>query len=57
MLKWAIIFAIVSVIAGVLSFTGISAGTASVAKLLFFLFVAITVILIVVALTGVGAVA
>ena len=40
-----------------LGFTGISAGTASVAKLLFFLFVAITVILIVVALTGVGAVA
>ena len=36
MLKWAIIFAIVSVVAGVFGFTGISAGAAKIAKILFF---------------------
>ena len=35
MLKWAIIFFIISVIAGVFGFTGISAATADIAKILF----------------------
>jgi uncharacterized membrane protein YtjA (UPF0391 family) len=35
MLKWALIFALVSIVAGVLGFSGIAAGAAGVAKLLF----------------------
>lgn len=35
MLKWALIFFIVSLIAGVFGFTGIAAGAASIAKILF----------------------
>ena len=36
MLKWALIFFVISIIAGVLGFTGISAGAATIAKWLFF---------------------
>ena len=36
MLKWALIFFIISVIAGIFGFTGISSGAATVAKWLFF---------------------
>ncbi len=35
MIKWAIIFAIISVIAAILGFTGIAAGSAAIAKFLF----------------------
>ena len=35
MLKWALIFALISIVAGVLGFTGIAAGAAGAAKLLF----------------------
>jgi uncharacterized membrane protein YtjA (UPF0391 family) len=35
MIKWAIIFAIISVIAGIFGFTGIAAGSADIAKFLF----------------------
>ena len=44
MLKWAIIFALISVVAGVLGFTGVAAGAAAVAKVLFFIFFALFVI-------------
>jgi uncharacterized membrane protein YtjA (UPF0391 family) len=36
MLKWAIIFAIIAIIAGALGFSGVAAGAATIAKLLFF---------------------
>ena len=36
MLKWALIFFVISIIAGVFGFTGISAGAATIAKWLFF---------------------
>jgi uncharacterized membrane protein YtjA (UPF0391 family) len=39
MLKWALIFAIVALIAGALGFSGIAGAAAGVAKLLFFVFV------------------
>jgi uncharacterized membrane protein YtjA (UPF0391 family) len=39
MLKWAIILAIVALIAGGLGFTGVAGAAAGVAKILFFLFV------------------
>ena len=40
MLKWALIFAVVALIAGGLGFTGVAGAAAGVAKLLFFVFVA-----------------
>jgi uncharacterized membrane protein YtjA (UPF0391 family) len=38
MLKWALIFAVVALIAGGLGFTGVAGAAAGVAKILFFLF-------------------
>jgi uncharacterized membrane protein YtjA (UPF0391 family) len=38
MLKWALIFAIVALIAGGLGFTGVAGAAAGIAKVLFFLF-------------------
>jgi len=40
MLKWALVFAIVSIIAGVLGFTGVAASAAGISKILFFIFLA-----------------
>jgi uncharacterized membrane protein YtjA (UPF0391 family) len=39
MLKWALIFAVVALLAGGLGFGGIAGAAAGVAKILFFLFV------------------
>lgn len=50
MLKWALIFFIVSIIAGLFGFTGISAAAGGIAKILFFIFVTIFVILLVLGL-------
>ena len=36
MLKWALIFAVVALIAGALGFTGMAGAAAGIAKLLFF---------------------
>jgi len=47
MIKWAIIFALISVVAGILGFTGISADSAAVAKVLFFIALAIFVVLLI----------
>ena len=46
LLKWALIFFLVSIVAGVFGFTGISAATADVAKILFYIFLAICVVLL-----------
>ena len=45
MIKWAIIFFIISLVAGVFGFTGIAEGSRAIAKVLFF--IAITIFLIV----------
>jgi uncharacterized membrane protein YtjA (UPF0391 family) len=37
MLKWALLFFVVSLIAGLFGFTGIAAGAAAVAKILFYI--------------------
>jgi uncharacterized membrane protein YtjA (UPF0391 family) len=50
MLKWALIFFIVSIIAGVFGFTGISAATAGIARVLFFLFLVIFLVFLVMSL-------
>jgi uncharacterized membrane protein YtjA (UPF0391 family) len=50
-LKWALIFFLVSIVAGLLGFTGISAATADVARFLFYVFVVIFLILLILGLT------
>ncbi len=49
MLKWAIIFLVVSLIAGALGFTGVAAGAARISKILFALFLALFVIVLLLA--------
>ena len=47
MLKWAIIFFLISVAAGVFGFTNVAAGAQSIAKVLFFLIVVLFLIVLV----------
>ena len=51
MIKWAIIFAIIGLIAGVLGFTGIAGAAFGIAKFLFWVAIAIAVLLFVLAVT------
>ena len=44
MLRWALIFLMVAILAGVLGFAGIMVAAAGIAKLLFYLFVVLFVI-------------
>jgi len=44
MLKWALLFFIVSLIAGLFGFTGIAAGAAAAAKVLFYIAVVLFVV-------------
>ena len=46
MLRWAVIFFIIAIIAAIFGFGGIAAGAASIAKVLFFIFLALFVITI-----------
>jgi len=46
MIKWALIFAVISIIAGIFGFTGIATDSAAIAKFLFFVALAIFVILV-----------
>jgi uncharacterized membrane protein YtjA (UPF0391 family) len=47
MIKWAIIFFVISLIAGFFGFTGVAAGSRSVAKVLFFVAIAIFLVVLV----------
>ena len=47
MIKWAIIFFLISVVAGVLGFTNVAAGARSISKVLFFIAIAIFLIVLV----------
>jgi len=47
MLKWALIFFLISVAAGAFGFTNISAAAGGIARILFFIFVVIFVIFLV----------
>jgi uncharacterized membrane protein YtjA (UPF0391 family) len=51
MLRWALIFAIIAVIAGALGFTGIEAGAADIARLLFYVFLALVVVFLLLGFT------
>ncbi|PII39218.1 membrane protein [Sinorhizobium meliloti CCBAU 01290] len=55
MLKWALIFFVVSLIAG-FGFSGVSAATAGIAKILFYIAVIIFLVFLVLALAVGGAV-
>jgi len=47
MIKWAIIFFIISIVAGFLGFTDVAAGAKSIAKILFFIALAIFLVVLV----------
>ena len=50
-LRWALLFFLISIVAGVLGFTGISAATADIARFLFYVFVVIFLVLVILGLT------
>jgi len=50
-LKWALIFLAVSIVAGIFGFTGLSAASADIARLLFYVFLAIFLVLLILGLT------
>jgi uncharacterized membrane protein YtjA (UPF0391 family) len=51
LLKWALIFLVISIIAGILGFTGVSAASADIARFLFYVFVVIFLVLLILGLT------
>lgn len=57
MIELAIFFFIVAVIAGALGFTGIARGAAKIAKVLFFIFLGLFLLVVILAFLGIAAVA
>ncbi len=51
LLKWALILFIISLIAGGLGFSGVSQATGGIARILFFIFIVLFVILLIAGLT------
>jgi uncharacterized membrane protein YtjA (UPF0391 family) len=51
MLKWSFIFLIIAIVAGIFGFTNIEAGAVSIAKILFFIFISIWLLVLVLGLT------
>ncbi|MGA2552820.1 MAG: DUF1328 domain-containing protein [Burkholderiaceae bacterium] len=51
MLKWAFVFLVISILAGILGFTGLAAGAAAIAKLLFGVALIIFLVFLVLGLT------
>jgi uncharacterized membrane protein YtjA (UPF0391 family) len=52
MLRWALIFFIVAIVAALFGFGGIAAGAASIAKILFFGFLVVAAIMLLMGLSG-----
>lgn len=52
MLKWALIFLAIGLVAGLLGFTGIAGASIAIAKSLFFIFIAIFLVLLILGLTA-----
>jgi uncharacterized membrane protein YtjA (UPF0391 family) len=52
MLRWALFFLVISLIAALFGFTGISVAAAGIAKVLFFIFVVITLVFVVLAISA-----
>ena len=51
LLKWALIFFLISIVAAVFGFTGISLASADIARILFYIFLVIFLVLLVLGLT------
>ena len=51
LLKWALLFFVISIIAGILGFTGVSAASADIARILFYIFLVIFLVLLILGLT------
>ena len=49
MLRWALIFFVISLVAGFFGFTGVAQGARSIAKVLFFIAITIFVIFLIIA--------
>ncbi|HSQ58214.1 MAG TPA: DUF1328 domain-containing protein [Gemmata sp.] len=47
LLRWALLFLVVALIAAVFGYGGVAAGAADIARVLFFIFVAIFVVLLI----------
>ncbi len=47
MIKWALIFFLISLVAGAFGFTGVAAGSRTIAKVLFFIAIVIFLIILV----------
>jgi len=54
MLYWAVVFLIISLVAGALGFGGISTAAAGISKILFFVFLVLAVITLILIVTGVN---
>jgi uncharacterized membrane protein YtjA (UPF0391 family) len=50
-LKWGLVFLLVSVVAGILGFTDISAASVEIARFLFYVFAVIFLVLLILGLT------
>jgi uncharacterized membrane protein YtjA (UPF0391 family) len=51
MLRWALIFALIAIVAGLLGFTGIAVGAAAIAKTIFYVFLGLVVVFILLGVT------
>lgn len=57
LLWWAVIALVISVIAGAMGFTGVAAGAATIARVLFGVFLLIAIIIFALVILGIGAAA
>ena len=52
MLRWALVFLVIGLIAGILGFTTLAGASIAIAKFLFFIFLAIFVVLLIMGLAA-----
>jgi uncharacterized membrane protein YtjA (UPF0391 family) len=52
LLKWALIFLLISLVAALFGFTGLSVATADIARILFYIFLVIFVVLLILGLVA-----
>ena len=52
MLRWALIFFLISLVAGVFGFAGVAAGSAAIAKTLFFVAISLFVVFLIAGITA-----